>query len=135
MSLQQFLSASQSIYDPGWLPYRVAAFVAGKPLLWTLQQLNLLGSSDESETERWKRTKGDYVFIGVLELAADFVLASQRLRGVSVGDTLYNFDTFRATFAGLALPGVTLSDKDLHVLLKFLERDRLSIVTSGEVRI
>ena len=76
--LQQFLGASQSIYDPGWLPYRVAAFVVGKPLWWALQQLNILGSDGESETERWKCTRGDYVLIGVLEHAADSVLASQQ---------------------------------------------------------
>ncbi|KAH9035493.1 Snf7-domain-containing protein [Lactarius pseudohatsudake] len=131
--LQQFLSASQSIYDSGWLPYRVAAFVVGKPLWWALQQLNVLGSDDESESERWKHTKGDYVLIGVLEHAADSVLASQRARDVSLADTLYSFDSFRATFASSALPGVTLSDKDLRVLLKFLERDRRAIVTEREV--
>jgi hypothetical protein len=53
---------------------------------------------------------------------------------VSLADTLYNFDSFRATFAASALPGVTLSDKDLRVLLKFLERDRRAVVTEGEVR-
>jgi hypothetical protein len=62
------------------------------------------------------------------------VLASQRARDVSLADTLYNFDSFRATFAASALPGVTLSDKDLRVLLKFLERDRQAVVTEGEVR-
>ncbi|KAI9455003.1 Snf7-domain-containing protein [Lactarius psammicola] len=131
--LQQFLSASKSIYDPGWLPYRVAAFVVGKPLWWALQQLNVLGSEDESEAERWKHTKGDYVLIEVLEHAADSVLASQRARDVSLADTLYSFDSFRATFAASALPGVTLSDKDLRVLLKFLERDRRAVVTEREV--
>ncbi|KAF8261142.1 hypothetical protein EI94DRAFT_1789616 [Lactarius quietus] len=127
--LQQFLSASQSIYDPGWLPYRVAAFVVGKPLSWALQQLNVLGSDDESEAERWKRTRGDYVLIGVLEHAADSVLASQRARDLSLAETLYSFDSFRATFAASALPGVTLSDKDLRVLIRFLERDRRTVVT------
>ena len=53
---------------------------------------------------------------------------------MSLADALYNFDSFRATFAASALPGVTLSDKDLRVLLKFLERDRRAIVTDKEVR-
>jgi len=52
---------------------------------------------------------------------------------VSLADTLYSFDSFRATFAASALPGVTLSDKDLRVLLKFLERDRRAVVTDKEV--
>jgi charged multivesicular body protein 7 len=63
------------------------------------------------------------------------VLASQRARDVSLADTLYSFDSFRATFAASALPGVTLSDKDLRVLLKFLERDRRAVVTEREVRL
>lgn len=129
------MNASQSIHDPGWLPYRIAAFVVGKPLWWALQQLNVFDPYDESETERWKRTKGDHVLIGVLEHAADSVLASQRARDVSLADTLYTFDSFRATFAASALLGVTLSDKDLHVLLKFLERDRRAVITEREVRL
>src|SRR5712671_950370 len=127
--IQQFLSMSHPVHDPGWLPYRLAAFVVGTPLRWALSQLNLIGSDDESETERWSRIKGDYVLVGLVELAADTVLASQRVQSVSLADTLYTFDSFRATFAPSALPGVTLSDKDLCVLIKFLERDRRAVVT------
>ena len=89
---------------------------------------------DESDTERWRRIKGDYVLIGAVEWAADAVLASQRARGVGIADTLYTFDSFRATFARSALPGVTLSDKDLRVLIKFLERDKRVVITEREVR-
>jgi charged multivesicular body protein 7 len=123
---------SQSVHDPGWFPYRVAAFVVGKPLQWALHQLNLNSSEDESDTERWNRIKGDYVLVGAAERAADAVLASQRARGVSHADTLYTFDSFRTTFAS-ALPGVTLSDKDLRILIKFLERDRRAVITEKEV--
>jgi charged multivesicular body protein 7 len=132
--LQQFLTMLQSVHHPGWLPYRVAAFVVGKPLQWALHQLNLDSAEDESDTERWNRIKGDYVLIGVAERAADGVLALQRTRGVSLADTLYSFDSFRATFATSALPEVTLSDKDLRVLVKFLERDRRVVITEKEVR-
>jgi charged multivesicular body protein 7 len=124
----------QSINDPGWLPYRVAAFVVGKPLQWVLHQLNLNSTEDESDTERWNRMKGDYVLVGVAGRAANAVLALQRARSVSVADTLYSFDSFRDTFAASALPGVTLSDKDLRVLVKFLERDRRVVITEREVR-
>lgn len=62
------------------------------------------------------------------------MLALQRARDVSLADTLYSFDSFRATFAASTLPGVTLSDKDLRILLKFLERDRRAVITEGEVR-
>jgi charged multivesicular body protein 7 len=62
------------------------------------------------------------------------VLASQRARDVGIADTLYTYDSFRATFATSALPGVTLSDKDLRVLIKFLERDKRVVITEREVR-
>jgi charged multivesicular body protein 7 len=123
----------QSVHDPGWLPYRVAAFVIGKPLQWALHQFNLISLEDESDTERWSHIKGDHVLVCVVERAADSVLASQRARHVGLADTLYNFDEFRATFAASALPGVTLSDKDLRVLIKFLERDRRVVITENEV--
>ena len=125
---------SKSVYDPGWLPYRLATLIVGKPLQWALHQLNLTGSDDDSDTERWNHIKGEHVLIGVVERAADAVLGCQRERGVSLADTLYSFDTFRATFASSALPGVTLSDKDLCVLVKFLERDRRAVTTENEVR-
>lgn len=131
---QQFLNNSNSIYDTGWLPYRLAAFIVGKPLHWALQQLDLTGSDDDSDTERWNHIKGDYVLIGAVERAADAVLACQHERGVSLADTLYSFDTFRAAFASSALPGITLSDKDLRVLIKFLGRDRRAVITENEVR-
>ena len=132
--LQQFLAMSKSVHDPGWLPYRVAAFVVGKPLQWALHQLSLNIAEDESDTERWNRIKGDYVLVGVAERAADAVLALQRSRGVSLADTLYSFDSFRSTFSASALPGVTLSDKDLRALVRFLERDRRVVITEKEVR-
>jgi charged multivesicular body protein 7 len=125
---------SQSVHDAGWLPYRVAAFVVGKPLQWALHQLNLVGLDEEEDTERWNHVKGDYVLVGVVSRAADAVLALQRGRGMIPPDTLYNFDSFRAAFASSALPGVTLSDKDLRVLVKYLERDRRAVITENEVR-
>ena len=126
---------SQSVHDPGWLPYRVAAFVVGKPLQWALHQLNLIGPEEEEEdSERWNYVKGDYVLVGVVARAADAVLALQRGRAMSPADTLYNFDSFCTTFASSALPGVTLSDKDLRVLVKYLERDRRAVITEKKVR-
>lgn len=125
---------SQPVHDPGWLPYRVAAFVVGKPVQWALHQLNLIGSDDESDAERWNHIKGDYVLVDVVGRAADAVLALQRVRSVSLADNLFSFDSFRTTFAASALPGVTLSDKDLRVLIKFLERDRRVVITEKEVQ-
>ncbi|KAI0273300.1 Snf7-domain-containing protein [Gloeopeniophorella convolvens] len=131
--LQQFMNASQSIYDPGWLPYRIAAFVIGKPLWWSLQQLNLVGTDDESDSERWKRVKGDYVLVGIVERAAEALLAVQRSRDLGLAERLYSFDSFRATFASAVLPGATLSDRDIRTLIRYLERDKRVVTTEKEV--
>ncbi|KAI0064539.1 hypothetical protein BV25DRAFT_1881811 [Artomyces pyxidatus] len=134
--LTQFLSTAQSVYDPGWLPYRIASYVIGKPLWWALQQLSIVESDEgghEGDAERWKRVKGDYVVLDLVERAAEHVLAKQRSQAASLADTLYNFDAFRTEFADSALPDVVLSDVDLRVLVKYLERDKRVIVSEKEV--
>lgn len=138
--LSEFLSATRSIYDPGWLPYRIASFVVGKPLWWALGQLGIVESNgavfgDSGTTERWKKVRGDYVAVSLLESAAERILERQRLKDTGhVADTLYNVESFRAEFAECALEGATLSGTDLRVVLKFLERDKGAIIVRGEVR-
>ena len=134
--LNQFLTTAQSIYDPGWLPYRIANYVIGKPLWWALQQTGVVGPDDviESDTQRWKRIKGDYVLRDLVESAAQGVLAHQRTKETGAfADKLYTVETFRREFSGVALSDVILSDLDLKVLLKYLERDMKVVVVDGKV--
>ncbi|KZV73405.1 hypothetical protein PENSPDRAFT_574635 [Peniophora sp. CONT] len=134
LPLTQFMNSAQSIYEPGWLPYRIASYVIGKPLWWALSQAGVVSSGDdESDSVRWKKVKGDYVVLALLEQAADAVTARQTDAGVNLADALYDFASFRSTFAEHALPDVTLSDADLRVLLKFLQRDRKVLVSDKEV--
>ena len=131
--LSQFLSATQSIYDPGWLPYRIASFVVGKPLWWALQQLNIVASDDSygssGDDERWKKVKGDYVVLSLLGKAADIVLQKQHAKsGVSLADSLYNFESFTKELSHDSIDGVTLSDTDMKVILKYLERDKKAVI-------
>ena len=134
--LNLFLTAAQSIYDPGWLPYRIASYVIGKPLWWALQQTGVVGSGDviESDTQRWKRVKGDYVLRDLVESAAQGVLAHQQTKETGTfADKLYTVESFKREFSGVALPDVVLSDLDMKVLLKHLERDMKVIVVDGKV--
>jgi len=136
--LNQFLTATQSIYDPGWLPYRIASYVIGQPLWWALQQTGVVGSGDviESDTQRWKRVKGDYVLRDLVESAAQGVLAHQRTKETGTfADKLYTVESFKREFSGVALPDVVLSDLDMKVLLKHLERDMNAVVVDGKVTI
>lgn len=139
VSLSDFLNSTQSIYDPGWLPYRVASYVVGKPLWWALKQLSIVSADepilgDISYGEKWKRVKGDYVVVSLLERAADSVIARQRSKGgLSLADALYNLESFREEFAAHALDNVVLSELDIRVLVRYLERDRKVVVTQGGV--
>ena len=136
--LSLFLAASQSIYDPGWLPYRIASYVIGKPLWWALQQTGVVGSGDviESDTQRWKRVKGDYVLRDLVESAAQGILAHQRTKETGTfADKLYTVESFKREFSGVALPDIILSDLDMKVLLKHLERDMKVVVVDGKVTI
>lgn len=136
--LNQFLTAAQSIYDPGWLPYRIASYVIGKPLWWALQQTGVVGPDDiiESDTQRWRRVKGDYVLRDLVESAAKGVSTHQLTKETGgFADKLYTVESFKKEFSGVAVSGVVLSDLDLKVLLKHLERDMKVVVVDGKVAV
>ena len=139
ISLDQFLTDTKSIYDPGWLPYRIASFVIGKPLWWALQQLSVVPSDEyegghASDSDRWRRIGGDYVVVSLCERAAEGILQKHQSKsGVSLADSLYKFDSFIKEYASAALPNVALSRQDMKVVLKFLERDKKAVVIDGEV--
>lgn len=72
------------IYNPGRLPYHIASFVVGKPLWWALQQLSIIGADDSyscaGDAEHWKKIKGEYVVLSLLEYTADVVLVKQEAK-------------------------------------------------------
>ncbi|KAG6329260.1 hypothetical protein ID866_9828 [Astraeus odoratus] len=126
-----FLSSTFSVYDPAWLPYRIASFI-GRPLWWAMEQLDLVKPEDSySEAEMWKRVEGDYVLLRLVERAADVVDDSRG--GMSLADSLHTIESFRREFGSRVLPGVTLSETDTKVLLKYLERDRKILVCDQDV--
>lgn len=132
--LSQFLASQQSVYDPGWLPYRIASFVVGKPLWWAMEQLDIVRSEDSyTEAEMWKKIEGDYVMLGLVVQAADTLETLRDGTGLSPADNLYTFEDFRREFGAKVLPGVVLSEIDTKVLIKFLERERRVVVQSDDV--
>jgi charged multivesicular body protein 7 len=135
------MNAKVSIYDLGWLPTRIAAYVVGKPLWWALDQMGLVGEegllSSGSRQQHHKDTTwwGDYVMISIVERSADAVMEKQEAKSVSSGDTLYTMESFRKTFAGVVGgdEDVPLRDLDAKTLLKYLERDRRVVVVDKDV--
>lgn len=86
--------------------------------------------------QRWKRAKGDYVVVSLLEQAADAVLRKQEDKAgasASLADTLYSFESFKKEFGACAFGEFELSALDIRVLVKFLERDKQVVVVQGEV--
>ncbi|KAF8212030.1 Snf7-domain-containing protein [Mycena galopus ATCC 62051] len=127
-----FLSSKESIYDSGWLPGRIAAYVVGKPLWWALEQLGVVGeegiinTSATNDTAWW----GDYVVISLVEAAAHDVMVKQSVKGNGPGDALYNFESFKREFS---TDPHALTDGDAKILIKFLERDRRAVVVNKDV--
>ncbi|EJD02423.1 Snf7-domain-containing protein [Fomitiporia mediterranea MF3/22] len=134
--LEEFLSSPTSVYDRESLAYRVVSFAVGKPLWWAMEQLNLVDSEHvESEASLWKKVAGNYVFLSNVEKAADAVTELLRQNVTSSpADSLYSFESFRrlSSSADIALENSTLSETDVKVLLRFLDRDRKIIVTDGK---
>ncbi|KAI5119736.1 hypothetical protein M0805_008666 [Coniferiporia weirii] len=134
--LKDFLNSPTSVYDTGSLAYKVASYVVGKPLWWALEQLSLVDSEHvESESSLWKKAKGQYVVLSNVEKAGDVVVERLRQKVTSSpADSLYSFSSFRREFGsrGSIFEGVALSEPDLRILVKFLDRDRKLIVSDGD---
>ncbi|KAH9483712.1 hypothetical protein JR316_0003188 [Psilocybe cubensis] len=148
--LSEFLTQTTSIYNPGWLPTRIAKYVVGRPLWWALEQMGVVGEEgfltgsgsgqQHKDTGWW----GDYVMVRLVEAAADKVLEVQERKMASAGDALYTMDSFRATFAAVVYlndaidtEGIatttSLRELDAKVLIKYLERDRGVLVQENDV--
>ena len=94
------------------------------------------GNVIKSDTQRWKRVKGDYVLRDLVESAAQGILAHQRTKETGAfADKLYTVESFKREFCTVALPDVVLSDLDMKVMLKHLERDMKVVIVNGKVAI
>ena len=140
--LSEFMNAKVSVYDSGWLPTRIAAYIVGKPRWWALEQMGVVGEegllSSGTRQHHHKDTTwwGDYVMLSIVERAADALMECQEAKWASPGDALYTMESFRKTFAGVAGgdEDVPLRELDAKTLLKYLERDRQVVVVDKEVR-
>ncbi|KAG8934572.1 hypothetical protein FRC02_009652 [Tulasnella sp. 418] len=130
-----FISSPASLYYQPGLAYRTASYIIGRPLWWALSQMSLVdGSSSLTDEERWKKAKGDYVVRSLVERAAEAVISHQRSKAqLSLTNNLYSAGSFKEEFGKIAIKGSTLSQEDVKVLLRHLERDRKVIIRDKEV--
>jgi len=105
--------------------------MVGKPLWWALEQMGIVSEEIEPSSKE-KEWWGEYVVHALVEQAADEVELKQRAKCGGVGDDLYSLDGFRKEFEGV-MNGIVLSETDMKVLLRYLERDRGVVVLDREV--
>jgi len=139
LPLTDFLNEEASIYDPGWLPARIAAFVVGKPLWWALEQIGVVGeegllSSTSRNSHKDTGWWGNYVFVSLVERAGQQLLDQQRATTQGPGDVLYTWDSFRETFSTV-VDGKesSLPEIDARILVKYLERDEGVLVVDQDI--
>ncbi|KAJ7273319.1 Snf7-domain-containing protein [Mycena rebaudengoi] len=135
---EEFLSSKESVYDSGWLPGRIAAYVVGKPLWWALEQLGVVGEdgfiSNTRPSDKDKSWWGDYVVLSLVDAAASEILSKQAQKPGGAGDGLYSFEGFKREFASILSEDLgLLPDGDAKLLLRFLERDRHAVVVDKDV--
>jgi charged multivesicular body protein 7 len=123
------------VYDPGWLPTRIAAYVLGKPLWWALEQLGVVGEEGDGHGEKARTEWWDeYVVLALVERLADAIVAAQARRATGPAAGLYTFEGFRKAF-GDVVGQSGMSEMNAKVLVRFLERDRRVVVFDSEVRV
>ena len=135
--LDEFTRSTRPIDDPGSLPYRIASYVVTKPLWWALEQMNIVDSSDGvgtmSETSLWRKVQGPHIVMKNVNNAADLVEAYlDKVAGTSAANSLYTYDSFAKEVCQSGA-GISLSESDVKVLVRFLERDRNVLVTRKDV--
>ncbi|KAG9030832.1 hypothetical protein FS837_003165 [Tulasnella sp. UAMH 9824] len=101
-----------------------------RPLWWALSQLPFFGDDGSSLTseQRWANYNGDYVVLSILKQAADAIIARQQSKPPGFTESFYTRQSFQTEFESVALKGATLSQLDLDVVLKYLERDAREVI-------
>lgn len=134
MGLQAFLRATRPVEGPAQ-QVRVAGVadsaqsLLARPLAWALAALGLSDDTQDSDLDDqlWHSHRGDWVVYANLDKATDALLARHLSATLSPLDALHSRDSLRRL-----LPALSLSDTDMTVLLKHLERDRkLAILDKG----
>ncbi|CAG8713204.1 462_t:CDS:2, partial [Dentiscutata heterogama] len=104
-----------------WTSWIVSKYIVN-PIYWRLQKLI---SSGNYYSAKW-------VKMDTLKEAACRVLQHQEKHGINVvTDNLYTLSTFKAEFAAVAMPNVTLSEFDIKILITYLESERKILITDS----
>ncbi|CAK3932364.1 snf7 family [Lecanosticta acicola] len=122
VNMKEFLEKEGSIYHKGgiasWIPG------PGDVVRWGLRQVGLLGEGREDQL-----VKGQWVIVANVEAAAKMVTEQASKIATSNTTRVFSKDLFNSRFASTV--GVdSLTQNDLNVLLRHLQRDRAAIAYS-----
>lgn len=117
----EFLSSRKSIYARSWAPSPWSL------LNWGLRTIGFWG--EESWDADGRLRVGELVIVENLERVGAEALSMQERRGQGLADRVRSREAFAKELAGGFgdREGVGLSEKDVEVLLKFLEREKQAI--------
>ncbi|ESK85557.1 snf7 family protein [Moniliophthora roreri MCA 2997] len=159
MPLATFLSMPNSLHTSRSafsyvtaVPSFILSYAVAKPLWWALEQVGVVGedsitssitSTFSSSSRPSKQTLfGDYVALNLVEQAGQNIIERQRDKaGVGPGDALYTFESFRREFgrclscrkSSEGQDGDLMSELDMKVMLRYLERDKGIVVVDKDV--
>ena len=115
--LQDFLSATKSVYSKSWVPspWQVVS--------WGLRQIGIGGGPAD------KLAVGNFVVMANVEVAAEAVLRQVRQNNsTSLTSRIYSRELFESEFAHAlsdpTMPDDPLSSNDVSILLTYLTRDK-----------
>ena len=110
---KDFAAAEQSIYHRSWVPSPWAV------LRWSLRQIGI-GANSYDVNGRLR--KGNLVLVQALEEVSKPIIAVQRKRAQNLTDRIMTREAFVQDMSHSS--DVTLSESDVHVLLRYLSRDK-----------
>ena len=124
--VKEFLAIDRSIYSKSWVPSPWTV------LQWGLRQIGLAGAGSYEGTSGVRKLKTTaFVLVEALEKVAAQVLAGREKRGNSLTDRLASMEEFKQEVG--TLHGVSVSEDDMRILLRFLERDKQALSYNDKV--
>ena len=124
--VKEFLVTDRSIYSKSWVPSPWTV------LQWGLRQIGFASAGSYEGTLGARKLKSTaFVLVEALDKVAAQVLAAREKRGQSLTDRIVSREEFGQELP--ALCGASVSEEDIRILLRFLERDKQALSYNEKV--
>ena len=125
LPLQEFIDSTESVYNRPWLlsPWQI--------LNWGLRQIGLAGTGYEGNSKTLKA--GSLVILANLEDVGGLVAQRVEASSNKTIDRVMDVDAFRSEVSHIFNEQNSISDLDMRILLRYLERDKGVLSCDGKV--